>query len=189
MPLIFAAYVGKSEPLRNVQVQLQIPEYKETPVFTQKERECVRDMVYGEAGSEPFEGKVAAASVAIFRSLESNWMGDLCKVVREPSQFYGYKHQPKDTPWLKESMRSVDYAIAHISELRVVYYFHRKEIKGNYAYQFQIGNHTFYRRGGNVLRARSISSDSFLSAVQKQSYRGHSTARSSVRNAAVARMY
>lgn len=129
----------------NVVLNLELPAAVSEQPFSEKEIRCTAEMVYGEAGSEPFQGKVAAAAVAIRRSIAANWPTDLCGVVQEPNQFYGYRRFPDKV--LEESLRSVRYAIDHLGDIPEAMYFHRKEIKGNYASQYTIGNHTFYMRG------------------------------------------
>jgi spore germination cell wall hydrolase CwlJ-like protein len=143
LPLAIAAFICKSQPIPDRVVEIQVPPAVTTQAFTEAEIKCAADMVFGEAGSEPFDGMVAAAAVAIRRSLSSRWDFDLCKVVKEPGQFYGYSKRKKTDI---RSERSVRFAIKHYGEYPEAYYFHRKEIKGNYAAQYTIGNHTFYRR-------------------------------------------
>jgi hypothetical protein len=143
LPLVVAAYIGKTQPLPNLTVNLPLPPAIEQSAFTEKELKCAADMVLGEAGGEPFAGQVAAAAVAIRRSLSAQWPFDLCSVVREPNQFYGYAKRRKTD---EQALASVRYAVAHLGDFPEAYYFHRKEIKGNYAFQYTIGNHTFYRK-------------------------------------------
>jgi hypothetical protein len=160
LPLVAAAYIGKSQPLPNLTVNLPLPPAIEQSAFTEKELKCAADMVFGEAGGEPFAGKVAAAAVAIRRSLSAQWPFDLCSVVREPNQFYGYALRKKTD---EQSLASVRYAVAHLWDFPEAYYFHRKEIKGNYAFQYTIGNHTFYRR--KVRRSFAASDDHYHMAI------------------------
>lgn len=143
IPLVFAAYVGKAEPKPNLVVAIPVPPAKEQPVFSQEELKCAADMVAGEAGSESFKGRAAVAAVAIRRSLSAKWPDDLCDVVRELNQFYGYsKRRHTDSG----SLSSVRYAITHLVDYPEAFYFHRKEIPEASPYQYTIGNHTFYRK-------------------------------------------
>jgi hypothetical protein len=143
LPLVAAAYIGKTRPIPNLVIELKVPAIEVSTVFSEKELKCAADMVYGEAGGEPFKGQAAVAAVAIRRSLSARWSFDLCNVIREPNQFYGYSKRKHTN---KQSLKSVRYAVFHLQDFPEAYYFHRKEIKGNYAFQYTIGNHTFYRR-------------------------------------------
>lgn len=143
IPLVFAAYIGKAQPKPNLVVQIPVPPAKEQPAFSQEELKCAADMVAGEAGSEPFEGRAAVAAVAIRRSLSPKWPNDLCSVVRELNQFYGYSNRKHVD---RQSLASVHYAISHLGKYPEAFYFHRKEIPEDAPFQYTIGNHTFYKR-------------------------------------------
>lgn len=64
----------------------------ETAQVTAEMRErqlgCLAKNIYYEAGSEPFEGKVAVAQVTLNRSNHSQFPGDICKVVYQKNIVY-----------------------------------------------------------------------------------------------------
>jgi spore germination cell wall hydrolase CwlJ-like protein len=49
---------------------------------------CLAKNIYHEAGSEPFEGKVAVAQVTMNRVNSSQFPGDVCKVIYQKNIFY-----------------------------------------------------------------------------------------------------
>lgn len=147
-------------------IPLKLPSAISTPPFSEREIKCVADMVFGEAGGEPFEGKVAVAAVALRRSLEAQWPDDLCDVVREPNQFYGYSKRGNED-YLHESIASVRYAIVHLGEIPRATFFHRKEMGEKNEEQYVIGNHLFYSNRG---------SSRLLSGTHNYSERGSASA-------------
>lgn len=54
----------------------------------EKELECLAKNIYYEAGSEPFEGKVAVAQVTINRTQSKDFPKDICAVVYEKNIVY-----------------------------------------------------------------------------------------------------
>lgn len=48
---------------------------------------CLSQAVYGEAGNQSFEGKIAVAHVIINRTRDLKFPDSICKVVRQKSQF------------------------------------------------------------------------------------------------------
>jgi len=49
---------------------------------------CLAKNIYHEAGSEPFEGKIAVAQVTMNRVNNSQFPGDVCKVIFQKNIFY-----------------------------------------------------------------------------------------------------
>lgn len=143
LPILVAAYIGKFAPIPDLSIVIPVPEIVVSPAFTKEEVKCAADMVFGEARGEPFQGQVAVAAVAIRRSLSVKYPYDLCKVVTEPNQFYGYTKRKRAAP---RAVKSVKYAIAHLGEIQPAMYFHRKEIADNYATHYIVGNHVFFTK-------------------------------------------
>lgn len=54
----------------------------------EKELECLAKNIYYEAGTEPFEGKVAVAQVTINRTKSKDFPKDICAVVYEKNIVY-----------------------------------------------------------------------------------------------------
>jgi spore germination cell wall hydrolase CwlJ-like protein len=67
------------EPMETAQV---------TAAMREKQLGCLAKNIYHEAGSEPFEGKVAVAQVTMNRVNSSQFPGDVCKVIYQKNMFY-----------------------------------------------------------------------------------------------------
>lgn len=68
-----------------------IPTVEQSDITLQvreKQLACLAKNIYHEAGSEPFEGKVAIAQVTINRANSGQFSGDICKVVYQKNIFY-----------------------------------------------------------------------------------------------------
>lgn len=61
--------------------------------YSDREIQCVRKTVYGEAHDQPFETQVAVAATIINRGRDDRWPDDLCDVVKQRGQFAGYHKQ------------------------------------------------------------------------------------------------
>jgi spore germination cell wall hydrolase CwlJ-like protein len=62
-----------------------------TPITAEvRERQlgCLAKNIYHEAGSEPFEGKVAVAQVTLNRAASGQFPGDVCRVVYQKNLMY-----------------------------------------------------------------------------------------------------
>ena len=59
-----------------------------TAEFREHQLACLAKNVYHEAGSEPFEGKVAVAQVVLNRANSSQFPGDVCKVIYQKTIVY-----------------------------------------------------------------------------------------------------
>lgn len=128
----------------------------------QKEKQlaCLAKNIYFEAGSEPFEGKVAVAQVTINRANSGKWPGDICDVVYQKNVVYGKvicqfswycETGPKVrfNPQYKDSMevaRKVLLENFHLPSLRDAYYYHADYVNPNWNLPkiTKIGRHIFY---------------------------------------------
>ena len=59
-----------------------------TAEMRERQLGCLAKNIYHEAGSEPFEGKVAVAQVTMNRVNSSQFPGDVCKVIFQKNVFY-----------------------------------------------------------------------------------------------------
>lgn len=59
-----------------------------TAEMRERQLGCLAKNIYYEAGSEPFEGKVAVAQVTINRVANSQFPNDVCKVIYQKNVFY-----------------------------------------------------------------------------------------------------
>ena len=59
-----------------------------TADFRDRQLKCLAKNIYYEAGSEPFEGKVAVAQVTMNRAADSRFPDDVCKVIYQKNIFY-----------------------------------------------------------------------------------------------------
>lgn len=69
----------------------QIEEVTATEItarLRQKQLECLAKNIYHEAGSEPFEGKVAVAQVTLNRANHTDFPNDICRVIYQKNIFY-----------------------------------------------------------------------------------------------------
>lgn len=75
-----------------IDVKLAEVDSTQTPYITlaqrERELECLTKNIYYEAGTEPFEGKVAVAQVTINRTLSKDFPKDICSVVYERNIVY-----------------------------------------------------------------------------------------------------
>lgn len=128
-----------------------------------RQLECLAKNIYYEAGSEPFEGKVAVAQVTLNRMDSGQFPSDLCKVVYQKNvvyekvlcQFSWYCENPsakapKNNEAYKESevvARQVLLEGFRLPVLHDALYFHAKHVKPNWSYQkvAVIGGHVFYK--------------------------------------------
>lgn len=128
-----------------------------------KQLECLAKNIYYEAGSEPFEGKVAVAQVTINRSESGLFPRDLCKVIYQKNvvyekvlcQFSWYctvanSRAPKNTEAYRESeivARQVLLEGFRLPSLTNALYFHAKSLKPGWSHKkvATIGGHVFYQ--------------------------------------------
>jgi len=59
-----------------------------TAEMRERQLGCLAKNIYYEAGSEPFEGKIAVAQVTMNRVNSSQFPGDVCKVIYQKNVFY-----------------------------------------------------------------------------------------------------
>jgi spore germination cell wall hydrolase CwlJ-like protein len=59
-----------------------------TTAVRERQLTCLAKNIYHEAGSEPFEGKVAVAQVTLNRANNSQFPGDVCNVIYQKNVIY-----------------------------------------------------------------------------------------------------
>ena len=135
-----------------------------TMVQREKEIECLAKNIYYEAGTEPFEGKVAVAQVTINRTTSTGFPKDICSVVYERNiiynkvlcQFSWYcesqtKVRPIHAATYKESEDVAKKVLLEGFRLSVisedVLYYHADYVNPRWKKQrvTKIGKHIFYK--------------------------------------------
>jgi spore germination cell wall hydrolase CwlJ-like protein len=146
----------------------EVKEEKHPPFITmaqrEKEIECLAKNIYYEAGTEPFEGKVAVALVTINRTKSKDFPKDICSVVYERNfvynkvicQFSWYcesqtKVRPIHAATYKESEAVAKKVLLEGYKLSIitedVLYYHADYVNPRWKKQrvAQIGKHIFYK--------------------------------------------
>ena len=130
----------------------------------ERELECLTKNIYYEAGTEPFEGKVAVAQVTINRSKSKHFPKDICAVVYERNivynklicQFSWYceshtKVRPIHAATYKESEAVAKKVLLEGFRLDIIkedtLYYHADYVNPRWKKQrvAQIGKHIFYK--------------------------------------------
>ena len=133
-----------------------------TAQLRQAQLDCLARNIYHEAGSEPFEGKVAVAQVTINRTESGSFPSDICKVVYQKNvvyekvmcQFSWYCEgpsamKPMNGPIYTESMEVAKKVLLEgfrLPDLKKALYFHGDYIKPGWNKKpvAKIGRHIFY---------------------------------------------
>ena len=133
-----------------------------TAQLRQKQLDCLARNIYHEAGSEPFEGKVAVAQVTINRAESGQFPSDICQVVYQKNvvyervlcQFSWYcdgpsAKKPMNGPVYTESMEVAKKVLLEgfrLPSIKNALYFHGDYInpKWNKKPVVKIGRHIFY---------------------------------------------
>jgi spore germination cell wall hydrolase CwlJ-like protein len=130
----------------------------------EKEIECLAKNIYYEAGTEPFEGKVAVAQVTLNRTKSKDFPSDICAVVYERNivynkvicQFSWYceaqtKVRPIHAATYKESEAVAKKVLLEGFRLNIitedVLYYHADYVNPRWKKQrvAKIGKHIFYK--------------------------------------------
>jgi hypothetical protein len=133
-----------------------------TAKMRQTQLDCLARNIYHEAGSEPFEGKVAVAQVTINRTENGNFPSDICQVVYQKNvvyekvmcQFSWYctgpsAMKPMNGPMYTESMEVAKKVLLEgfrLPDLKNALYFHGDYINPGWGKKpvAKIGHHIFY---------------------------------------------
>lgn len=133
---------------------------KVTAAVRDKQLNCLAMNIYHEAGSEPFEGKVAVAQVTLNRSNSGKFPSDICKVVYQKDDNLGLCQfswfctgkpvvKPNNNENYTESMEVAKKVLLEgfrLPSLNKALYFHGSYINPGWNRKriTQIGNHIFY---------------------------------------------
>jgi spore germination cell wall hydrolase CwlJ-like protein len=133
-----------------------------TAKMRQTQLDCLARNIYHEAGSEPFEGKVAVAQVTINRTESGEFPSDICGVVYQKNvvyqkvlcQFSWYcttagSQKPMNGPMYTESMEVAKKVLLEgfrLPDLKNALYFHGDYIQPGWGKKpvAKIGRHIFY---------------------------------------------
>jgi spore germination cell wall hydrolase CwlJ-like protein len=133
-----------------------------TAKMRQAQLDCLARNIYHEAGSEPFEGKVAVAQVTINRAESGEFPSDICGVVYQKNvvyqkvlcQFSWYcsgpgAMKPMNGPMYTESMEVAKKVLLEgfrLPDLKKALYFHGDYIQPGWNKKpvAKIGRHIFY---------------------------------------------
>ena len=133
-----------------------------TAQLRQAQLDCLARNIYHEAGSEPFEGKVAVAQVTINRAESGEFPSDICGVVYQKNvvyqkvlcQFSWYcsgpgAMKPMNGPMYTESMEVAKKVLLEgfrLPDLKKALYFHGDYIQPGWNKKpvAKIGRHIFY---------------------------------------------
>ena len=133
-----------------------------TAQMRQTQLDCLARNIYHEAGSEPFEGKVAVAQVTINRTESGQFPSDICKVVYQKNvvyekvmcQFSWYCQgpsamKPMNGPIYTESMEVAKKVLLEgfrLPDLKNALYFHGDYVQPGWNKKpvAKIGRHVFY---------------------------------------------
>jgi hypothetical protein len=133
-----------------------------TAQMRQQQLDCLARNIYHEAGSEPFEGKVAVAQVTINRTESAQFPSDICRVVYQKNvvyekvlcQFSWYctaagSQKPMNGPVYTESMEVAKKVLLEgfrLPDLKNALYFHGDYIQPGWGKKpvAKIGRHIFY---------------------------------------------
>ena len=133
-----------------------------TAQMRQQQLDCLARTIYHEAGSEPFEGKVAVAQVTINRTESGEFPSDICQVVYQKNivyqkvlcQFSWYctaagTQKPMNGPMYTESMEVAKKVLLEgfrLPDLKKALYFHGDYIQPGWNKKpvAKIGRHIFY---------------------------------------------
>ena len=134
-----------------------------TAQMRQRQLDCLARNIYHEAGSEPFEGKVAVAQVTINRAESGNFPSDICQVVYQKNiiyekvlcQFSWYCEsatlkKPMNGPIYYESMEVAKKVLLEgfrLPSVKDALYFHGDYINPGWKRErvAKIGRHIFYK--------------------------------------------
>jgi spore germination cell wall hydrolase CwlJ-like protein len=133
-----------------------------TAQMRQTQLDCLARNIYHEAGSEPFEGKVAVAQVTINRTESGSFPSDICQVVYQKNvvyervlcQFSWYCQsptamKPMNGPIYTESMEVAKKVLLEgfrLPNLKDALYFHGDYVQPGWGKKpvAKIGRHIFY---------------------------------------------
>jgi len=161
MSIVFVAQQAVSKKFEHLK-QAREQASPITAQMRQAQLDCLARNIYHEAGSEPFEGKVAVAQVTINRTESGAFPSDICKVVYQKNvvyekvmcQFSWYCEgpsalKPMNGPMYTESMEVAKKVLLEgfrLPDLKNALYFHGDYVQPGWNKKpvAKIGHHVFY---------------------------------------------
>ena len=159
LSIITKVSVDKIEYFKNTKVNVSAVTVSER----ERQLECLSKNIYYEAGSEPFEGKVAVAQVTLNRVESGKFPSDVCKVVYQKNvfmervvcQFSWYcenagKMKPVHGPNYNESVAAAKKVLLEdfrLDGLKEALYYHADYVNPGWKKEkvAKIGRHIFYK--------------------------------------------
>ena len=159
LSIITKVSVDKIEYFKNTKVNVSAVTVSER----ERQLECLSKNIYYEAGSEPFEGKVAVAQVTLNRVESGKFPSDVCKVVYQKNvfmervvcQFSWYcenagKMKPVHGPNYTESVAAAKKVLLEdfrLDGLKEALYYHADYVNPGWKKEkvAKIGRHIFYK--------------------------------------------
>ena len=148
----------------NKEINIKMSSIKHTPAESMsRQLDCLARNIYYEAGTQPFEGKVAVAQVTLNRANSGKFPSDLCQVIYQKNvvyekvlcQFSWYcqnpnQRVPKHAETYKESVKVAKMVLLEgfrLPSLEEAMYFHAKYVnpRWNRKKVAIIGDHIFYK--------------------------------------------
>jgi spore germination cell wall hydrolase CwlJ-like protein len=118
--------------------------------------ECMAKNIYYEAGSEPYEGKLAVAQVTMNRTRSPQFPHNVCEVVYQKDQFSWVNEKHKSTTDKYSWEECILIARRALTEYKLhdkIYntgamYFHNTSVHPEWKFRYvaKIGNHLFYTK-------------------------------------------
>lgn len=134
-----------------------------TAQFREHQLGCLAKNIYHEAGSEPFEGKIAVAQVTMNRVASGRFPDDVCQTIYQKNVIYEKvicqfswvcdrvsKFMPTNSDNYKESMIAAQKVLLEnyrLPSLEKALYYHADFISPNWGKEkvAKIGHHIFYK--------------------------------------------
>jgi len=152
---------AKTLEINVIDIQTQYERAKQKHISLTKQENCLTKNIYYEAGSEPFEGKIAVAQVTMNRVESGRFPSSICGVVYQKDKIEekticqfswfceDYANKPVNRErWAesKEAARKVLFNNVRLAKLEGALYFHNDQVNPKWGKRkvAKIGRHTFY---------------------------------------------
>jgi len=160
---MLVGYVGYTVTMYKLEALKTASEATASPVTAEmrnNQLDCLAKNIYYEAGSEPFEGKVAVAQVTINRANSGKFPADICKVVYQKDNSLGLCQfswfcdgavkKPKYPAMYDESKKVAKMVLLEgfrLPSVEKALYFHGEQINPGWNREkvAKIGRHVFYK--------------------------------------------
>jgi spore germination cell wall hydrolase CwlJ-like protein len=134
-----------------------------TAEYREQQLDCLTKNIYHEAGSEPFEGKIAVAQVTMNRVNSGQFPDDVCKTIHQKNVFYekvvcqfswvcdrSLKFKPVNSDNYDESTKAAQKVLLEnyrLPGLEKALYYHADYVNPRWGKEkvAKIGHHIFYK--------------------------------------------